>query len=220
MNGRIITVKGVGNVSSKPDMIIISLTQETLARDYGNTMEKAAADLDEIRKSIARAGYDPTELKTSSFNVNTKYERIRDTQGNYQDQFKGYLCTHRLNFEFAYDMQELGKVLSEIAGCEAKPKFSIRFSVKDQDAMKERMLEDAVANAMSKANILAKATGVKLGEIMRIDYSWGEIEFYSPTSFDDCFDSGKKLKRMRDFRIEPEDVEVSDTVTVVWTIEK
>jgi len=215
MNGKIITVKGVGSVSEKPDVIVIFLTQETLALEYDKTMEKAAADLDEIRKAIAGAGYDTAELKTSSFNVNTNYEHIRDAQGNYKDKFKGYLCTHRLNFEFAYDMKELGKVLTKIAGCKAKPKFTIRFTINDQDAMKERMLEDAVANATSKANVLVKAAGVKLGEIVRIDYSWGELEVYSQTKYE-CVKLQDSKRASMD--IEPEDVEVSDTVTVVWTI--
>ena len=218
MNGRAITVKGVGNVSEKPDVIIISMEQNSQALEYEKTMEKAAADLDSIRKAVAKAGHDPAKLKTSRFGVDTNYERKRDAQGNYKDHFKGYICTHHLNFEFDYDMKELGKVLSALAGCEAKPKFSIRFSVKDQDAMRVRMLEDAVANAMSKAGILAKVAGVKLGEILRIDYSWGELEVYSQTRFEDFPKGIDTMDESSNIEIEPEDVEASDTVTVVWAI--
>ena len=218
MNSKIITVKGIGNVSAKPDMIAISVTQETSAREYDKTMEKAALDLDGIRKAIAKAGHDPVKLKTSSFGIDTHYENKRDAQGNYKRYFKGYKCTHCLNLEFAYDMKELGKVLSALAGCEAKPEFSIRFYVKDQNAMKERMLENAVANAMSKADILTKAAGVKLGEILRIDYSWGELEVYSRTRYETRLAFYAEEAPITDMNMEPEDVEASDTVTVVWAI--
>ena len=218
MNGRTITVKVVGNVSEKPDVIIISMEQNSQALEYEKTMEKAAADLDSIRKAVAKAGHGPAKLKTSRFGVDTNYERKRDAQGNYKDHFKGYLCAHRLNFEFDYDIKELGKALSAFADCEAKPKFSIRFSVKDQDAMKERMLEDAVANAMSKAGVLTKAAGVKLGEILRIDYSWGELEVYSQTIFDGFPKDKNSVVLSSNIEIEPEDVEASDTVTIVWAI--
>ena len=214
MNNRTITVKGVGDVSVKPDVIVVSIEQKTRAREYDKTMEKAAADLNGIRKAIAEAGHNPAELKTSSFGMDTNYENKKDSQGNYKRYFKGYECTHRLKFEFAYDMKELGKVLSALAGCEAKPEFSIRFSVKDQDAMKERMLENAVANAVSKAGILARAAGVKLGEILRIDYSWGELNVYSRTQYV-C---EMQMNPVVDMDIEPENVEASDTVMVVWTI--
>ena len=58
--------------------------------------------------------------------------------------------------------------------------------------------------------------------IQSIDYSWGEIEFeVSPinrlmkscTPVVACADSSYELD------IEPDDVEVNDTVTVVWEIE-
>ena len=215
MNGRTITVKGVGSVSAKPDVIVISIDQKTSAREYDKTMEKAAADLDGIRKAIAGTGQDSSKLKTSSFSVDTNYDNKKDSHGNYKRYLKGYICNHRLNFEFDYDMKELGKVLSAIAGCGANPEFSIRFSVKDQNAMKERMLENAVANAMSKAGILAKAAGVELGEILRIDYSWGELEVYSRTQYENSLHCAMSAP---DMDIEPEDVEASDTVTVVWTI--
>ena len=214
MNSRTITVKGVGNVSAKPDVIVISIEQKTYAREYDKTMEKAAADLKKLQKAIAGIGHDPAELKTSNFGVDSNYENKRDSQGNYKRYFKGYVCTHRLNFEFAYDMKKLGKALSALADCEVKPEFSIKFSVKDQNAMKERMLENAVANAVSKAGVLAKAAGVKLCEIVRIDYSWGELNVYSRTQYN-C------EMRMNAFTdIEPEDVEASDTVTVVWAIKE
>ena len=213
MNTKTIMVKGIGSVSAKPDMIAVSITQETQTREYDKTMKKAAADLDEIRKAIAGIGHDPAALKTSSFSIDTFYENKRDANGEYKKYFKGYKCSHRLNFEFNYDTKELSKVLSALAGSEAKPEFSIRFFVKDQDAMKEQMLENAVANAVSKAGVLTKAAGVKLGEILRIDYSWGELEVYSRTRYENqwsCFDISMDM--------EPEDVEANDTVTVAWAI--
>ena len=216
MNGRTITVKGVGSVSAKPDVIVIFMQQKTHEREYDKMMKKAAEDLDGIRKAIAGAGHDPAELKTSRFGVDTDYESKKDSKGNYKRYFKGYICTHCLNFEFDYDAQELGKVLSALAGCEAKPEFSIRFSVKNKDAMKERMLENAVTNAMSKASVLAKAAGVRLGEILAINYSWGELNIYSQTQYsvDYCMAESEPME----MNIEPEDVEASDTVTVVWAI--
>lgn len=216
MNGRSITVKGVGNVSAKPDVIVISIEQKTHALEYDKTMEKAAADLGEIRKAIAGAGHDPVELKTSDFSVNTHYENEKDSHGDYKGRFKGYVCSHSLNFEFGYDIKELGRILSALANCKAKPEFSINFSIKDKDVIKERMLENAVANAVNKVGVLAKAAGVKLGEILRIDYNWGELNVYSRTRFVGCV-AGTTASYVD---IEPEDVEASDTVTVVWAIEE
>ena len=75
-------------------------------------------------------------------------------------------------------------------------------------------------DAFAKAGVLAKASGVSLKEIQSIDYSWGEIDFeYRP------MDGGILAERCMaeptaaySLDIEPDDIEVSDTVTVVWEI--
>lgn len=68
--------------------------------------------------------------------------------------------------------------------------------------------------------MLAHASGVVLKNIQSIDYSWGEIDFeYSPMSTE----IGEKCLRVLDspsydLDIEPDDIKVSDTATVVWEI--
>ena len=45
-----ITVKGVGNVSVKPDLVILSMSLETRNRDYETAMREAASRIDHITK--------------------------------------------------------------------------------------------------------------------------------------------------------------------------
>ena len=67
-------------------------------------------------------------------------------------------------------------------------------------------------NAVSKAGILAKAAGMKLGEILSIDYSWGKLNVDSQTRY-----TCEVTVMSANMDIEPEDVETNDAVTVVWT---
>jgi uncharacterized protein YggE len=116
-------------------------------------------------------------------------------------------------------MKLLAATLAAIAECEAKPEFSIRFSVKDGNAISEQLLISAVENATAKARVLSKAAGVELGEIMYIDYSWGELRLFSETEVEPrmmaCMAADSAVGSID---IEPEDVDVSDSVTVVWSI--
>jgi uncharacterized protein YggE len=70
--------------------------------------------------------------------------------------------------------------------------------------------------------VLAGAAGVMLKDIQSIDYSWGEINFeVSPMRGDLMVDkrmAPMAAKASYDMDIEPDDIEVSDTVTVVWEI--
>ena len=82
-------------------------------------------------------------------------------------------------------------------------------------------MENAISNAKWKASTLARSSAVSLGEIKRIDYNWSELHLYSDT--DMCLAERSvgysAAPREMAMDIEPEDINVSDTVTVVWAIE-
>ena len=217
---RTITVKGLGKVSASPDLITISFDLEITEPKYEQTMETSGRLLAALRASISQTGLDGKDLKTTGFSVDTKYESYRDKNNNYQQRFIGYTCVHRLSLEFALDMKTLASVLSAIAECEAHPEFKIRFTVKDPAAVSEQLLAKAIKDAAKKAETLAKAANVKLGAVQRIDCNWEEIHLYSETDMDmKCCAPMLAESSAPGIDIEPDDIDVSDSVIVVWTIE-
>ena len=217
MNNREIIVKGIGKAAVAPDLIVLNMNLEVSDMDYEKTMRRSSDMLDKLRSAISSAGHDGKEMKTTSFNINTKYESYREN-GGHKQRFAGYTCYHSLKLEFNLDMTALGATLGAIAGCEAKPDFNIKFSIKDPSAVSEQLLESAIENAKWKATVLAKSAGVKLGEIQRIDYNWSELHLYSQTDyqFNDMMLCEAAPLAMD---IEPEDIKVNDTATIVWAIE-
>ena len=218
MSNRELIVKGIGKAAAAPDLIVLNISLEVNMPDYEKTMRRSTEMLDTLRAAIVSAGHDSKELKTTNFNVNTKYESYREN-GGHKQRFAGYVCHHNLKLEFDLDMPLLGATLGAIAGCEAKPNFNIKFSIKDPTAVSEQLLESAIENARHKAEVLAKAAGVKLGAIQRIDYNWSEHHLYSQTDyqFNNLMVHEAAAPMMMD--IEPEDINVRDTATVVWAIE-
>ena len=88
---RLITVKGTGNVSVKPDLIIITMNLESQQLEYDQTMQFAADSVNIITSAIESVGFDKKDLKTTSFNVRTHYESYRDKDNNYKSKFDGYV---------------------------------------------------------------------------------------------------------------------------------
>ena len=118
---------------------------------------------------------------------------------------------------FDFDMVRLSQTLSAIAGCLSHPQLSITFTVKDATAINEEMLRSATINAKRKAEILCDASGAKLGNLIAIDYNWGELDIYSHTRFDCCEEAMAPMKACS-LDIDPEDIDVSDTATFVWEL--
>ena len=214
---RTITVKGIGAVSVKPDLIVLRLSMETAEYEYDAAMKAAAEKIDFLNKALEAAGFEKKSAKTADFRVRADYDRLNDGKGNYTSVFMGYKCRHELKIEFDFDTKRLAKALSEISKCIAKPEISIDFTVKDSSAVSGELLKAAVKNAREKAEILCAASGAKLGELLSIDYNWGELHLYSATDYDV---EGKcmMLGAADDMDIEPAEIKARDTATFAWEI--
>ena len=215
---RTIKVTGKGQIKVKPDMTRITLTLEGLYPDYAETLRHSSEDIDAIKEVLAPFGFARADLKTLNFNVDTEYESCQEN-GAYKQRFIGYRFHHILKLEFDSDNERLCKILYALANCSLQPEFRISYTVKDPETAKNELFSKAVKDAKEKATVIAAAAGVALSDIQNIDYSWGEIDFNvapmnrgvmkcASASADSCFD----------LDIEPDDIDVSDTVTVVWEI--
>ena len=91
--------------------------------------------------------------------------------------------------------------------------------MKDPEAAKNELLGKAVTDARDKASVLTLAAGVALKDIQSIEYSWGHIDFeVHPMKGMPVPGSSRNVAGGYDLDIEPDDIEVSDTVTVLWEI--
>lgn len=214
-----ITVKGMGRVTAAPDFVVISMSMESHEQEYETTMELAAKKIEQLNASLEEIGFEKKSVKTTNFNVRTDYQRVKDRNGNYKSVFNGYVCSHRLKVEFDFDTKRLAQTLYAISRCLAQPELSISFTVKDPSAVNKELLKSATINAKEKAQILCEASGVELGELLTIDYNWGELNIVSHTDYmleEKCM--AMPVGGLADMDIEPDDIDVSDTATFVWEI--
>ena len=218
---RTIRVTGKGQIKIRPDTTRITVSLTGLCKDYAETLRRSAEDTETLKDVLSGFGFERSDLKTLRFDVDTEYESCRDRNNDYKQRFAGYRYNHMMKVEFASDNDRLGRILYALANCGVKPEFWISYTVKDPEAAKNLLLGKAVADAGEKAAVLTQAGGVRLGDIQSIDYSWGEIDFeYRPMG--GAILAGKCMARNADasfdLDVEPDDIEVTDTVTVVWEI--
>ncbi|MCQ2479102.1 MAG: SIMPL domain-containing protein [Clostridia bacterium] len=215
---KLITVKGTGKISLSPDTTEVTMTLKTLDKIYEKSMSQSAEILESLKSALVAIGFDEKALKTTNFNVFSEYDSVQDENGMYQRVFKGYSCVHMLKLEFDFDTDKLSQTLTAISNCIAEPELNIQFTVKDKDSATDEILKNAATNARHKAEILAATSKVKLGKLVSIDYNWGDVNFYSNTTY------GMERKCMMaadnaGMSINPDNIEISDDVTFVWEID-
>lgn len=123
-----------------------------------------------------------------------------------------------MKIQFEANNKTLGQVLNTLSKCKSKPTFSIVYTVSNPEEYKNQLLENAIADSKEKALVIAKASNVQLGDILSIDYSWGELDIYA-----DPFNSKRMIldencSTSYELDINVDDIDVSDTITVVWNI--
>jgi len=219
---RTIRVTGKGQLKVKPDMTRITLTLEGRHHLYDEVLRRSSKDTEQLKDLLAGFGFERSELKTRRFNVETEYESYKE-KGAYKQRFTGYRYVHVVKVEFASDNDRLGRVMYALARSPLEPEFRISYTTSDPEGSKNELLGRAVSDAKAKAAVLTQAAGVALKEIQSVDYSWGEIEFetspmargleFREIMLDSAVGTGSY-----DLDIEPDDIEVSDTVTVLWEI--
>jgi uncharacterized protein YggE len=208
----LLKVQGKGHVATEPDMVTLSFDVEVDVYDYGECLSTLNARAEDLRQSMSAAGLERAQLKTSAFNVrvNTQYK-------DGQHFFAGYSASHRMHIELPMDKELLNQVLRQIASGHSGAEVSLSFSVRDKDALRRKVLTQAVQTAKENAETLASAAGVKLGKLVQVDYGWAEVQIYHRELSMAC--AGPPPSGF-DADIEPEDVRAEDNVTLVYEIQE
>lgn len=216
---RTIRITGKGQIKVKPDMTRLTITLEGNCREYSETLKHSSEATKQIKDLFLAFGFEKSRLKTLSFNIDTEYKNYKE-HDDYKRIFVGYSYRQVLKIEFDSDNKLLGKILYALANSPLHPEFGISYTVKDPEAAKNRLLSKAMQDAKEKALVLSQAADVTLKSIQSIDYSFVELDFQI-NSIQNMLPSKASVPSMQDYdiEIEPDDIDVTDSVTVVWEIE-
>lgn len=214
--GKTITITGKGKVSAKPDYVVLSMSLEAIDKKYDKAMDMAAEKIAQLDDSLVAVGFEKSAIKTTNFQVGAKYDSVKDKYNEYKQVFVGYVISHRLKLEFDFDTKRLATALAAIGKCLAEPHLSVDFTLKDPTEIKDELLKAAATNARDKAKVLCEASNVTMGDLLSINYSWGEINIRSRTDY--SFDAAPMMLAEKSIDIVPDDIDLSDSATFVWEI--
>ena len=213
---RTIRITGKGELKLHPDTTRITITLSKLCKEYADALKTSTADTETLKDLFVRFSFDRKDLKTLTFRVDAEYESYRE-KDEYKQRLAGYRYRHTVKIDFPSDNALLGKLLYALAKSELDPEFNVSYTVRDKEAAKNELLSKAVSDAKEKAKELTAAAGVSLLEIQSIDYSRNEIAMeVRPMRMLAAKNAACEEDCSMD--IEPDDIEVSDVVTVVWEI--
>lgn len=210
---RTLTVRGRGVASADPDLTILSFNIVGRDPSYSASVEELNERVEALKRDLEGAGLERSQLKTTSFNViaDRRYDRDRNDY-----VFLGYQASHRMRLELSFEKEMLNRVLGRTARSASEATVSVSFDVSDHEALRREAMRAAVADAKESGRALAEASGVTLGEMVRIDYSFVEIRARSMSYEFGDYDMVAADSPAPD--VEPEALDAEEGVAIVWEI--
>lgn len=166
----LITVTGEAAVERAPDMATVSIGVTTLAETAAAAL---AANSDQMRAVIDRlkaAGLAEADLQTTGLSVNPNWSGY-DASSSAQT-ITGYTAANVLTVDIRA-LEGLGAVLDAAVSDGANTLNGLVFGLADPRPALDEARRAAVADARAKAELLAAAAGVGLGDIVSITEGGG-----------------------------------------------
>ncbi len=208
-----ITVSGKGTVTSTPDEAVLTLTVESEAPEPGAALDANSQATKKVMERLKAEGVEETAIETS--NVSLYPIRAYDPQTG-KESLTGYRAQNTVTVTLT-DALTVGKVLA--ASVEAgvtNVSGPVWRLAEDGVAIKEA-LKKAVVDAQGKAEALAGAQGVKVGEVVAIIESGLEqpiIPIYSDMYAAEAAGESK----VAEVPISAANLDVTATVTITYAL--
>lgn len=209
---RTITIKGEGRINRKPDQVILSINVETSSENYDAIIIAINEKVETLSRALERNNIARDLLKTSNFLIDTEYENVQQTNGTYKRIFKGYKAREYLTLKLPFDNLKISLAFKAITDSKIKPEVSISFGIDATKGITDELLKLVSEDAHRQASILAKANGLKVGQLLNIYHQANEPE----TRLTHSLMTLRRTDAVIDFN--PEDIFLADSATFVYEL--
>ena len=155
-----ILTSGDAIVSRKPDLAIVTSGVESQQGTAAAAQADLATKTAKLISRIKGLGVADKDLGTTGYWVGPVY-------GSTGQTITGYRASHQLQIKW-HNVDTVGKTLDAIVQEGGATNISVSFGLTDPKTAQAEARSLAVADARSKAQAMASAAGVKLGQVIRI----------------------------------------------------
>ncbi len=209
-----ITVSGEGLVKAGPDEATLTVTVETDAPDARQALDANSKQTSQVLERLKAEGLDEASLQTS--NVAVYPNRRWDPQSG-QETLEGYRAQNSIRVILT-DLTKVGDIFTAATEAGANNISGPEWGLADDSVAVGQALDKAFASARAKAETLAKAAGLTLGDVLTIQESSTSTP---PVIYDTMAGADKAAgEALAATPINPMDLEVRGSVTLTYRLAK
>jgi uncharacterized protein len=171
---RTISISGTGEAKAAPDEALLSAGVTTNARTAAAALAANTKAMNAVFATLKKAGVQDKDMQTSGFSVQPQYSTDKGPQ-----RITGYQVSNNVSVTVE-NLSGLGATLDALVSSGANNIGDIAFGFRDPKSLMQKARAAAVADAIARAQVIAKAAGVSLGPITSISESGGNYDAPRP----------------------------------------
>ena len=164
-----IVVTGEGSVRVTPNYAQITSGVTTRTKTVKEGVDTNSKLMVAIIAALKDAGIAEKDIQTVSFSIQPVYAPEDPHTG---PKLSGYSISNQVNVTIR-EIGKVGDVLDRVVAAGATEVGNVSFLVSDASKALDQAREAAIADARRKAEVYAKASGVRLGQVERITEDTG-----------------------------------------------
>lgn len=209
-NASKIIIQGDGKVKTVPDQAVIVLGIETRNPSAAVAAFQNAELMNKTINALLAAGINKPDIQTSTYSLSIPSESDQTAMTGTGRSIKPleFVATNQVTV-MTNDTQGVGKILDAAIAAGSNSVQSIAFQLKDSKSQMDQALSLAIQDAQRKAQVIAKAAGVKLGRVLEIS---GGYSYSAPAARYDMLSAAALTP------ILPGQMEVSASISMTYEI--
>ncbi|HEX2802679.1 MAG TPA: SIMPL domain-containing protein [Sphingomicrobium sp.] len=176
--GTRLDVSASGEVSRVPDLAVISAGVVTRAATATAALRENSDRMDRVLAALKSAGIADRDIQTSSINLNPEYRYVE----NQAPQLVGYTASNQVTVRFR-DIRNSGKVLDALVSQGANQINGPNMTIEHPETALDEARAKAVAAGRARANLYARALGMRVVRIVSVSESGGSYPVPPPMPY-------------------------------------
>lgn len=174
---RTLSVTGQGEAKAAPDMAIVTIGVQSDGNTAADALRANSAAMKATIDKLKSMDIEARDIQTSGLNVNPRYNYENNRR---EPEVIGFRASNSVRVRLR-DLDKAGEVVDEAVSSGANSLGGISFSFAEPKPLYDAARRDAVADARSRAELLADAAGVDLGPILTIQDGYVASPRYQDT---------------------------------------
>jgi len=154
-----ILASGDATVSTKPDLAIVYAGVDSTASTASAAQQQLATKAAKLIAKVKGLGVLDKDINTSNYSIGPNY-----TSSGTPD---GFRASESLVFKW-HNVDTIGRTLDILVQDGGATNIGVSFGLNDVKAVQTQARAAAIADARTKAQAMASAAGVKLGQVVRV----------------------------------------------------